>query len=244
MARRFPPILTVFDWAGTLVDRGSSLPIKAMKDAFTYHGYEVSERAIREFMGMSKKEHINSVIQVNFPNDKELTTDQIYGTYRVYESGLLGMNPKYSELIPGAKDTIKRIRDMGHIVGTTTGYDATIAARISKLAAMQGLFIDMERNNDFGSRGSGLQIMSMLRHISIDPVSIVKVGDTKLDMMEGRAVQAVTVFCSESGNGDDPDARKLADYVIRDVSEFGRLFEDRIIPSFERKHLARAFFLG
>ena len=111
-----------------------------------------------------------------------------------------------------------------------------MAARLAKLAAMQGLYVDMERNNDYGSRASGQQIMSMLRHLG-PKASVVKVGDTKLDMLEGRAVGAITVFCSESGNGDDPAARHLADFVIRDVSEFREMFENRILPAVENEYL-------
>jgi phosphonoacetaldehyde hydrolase len=48
----------IFDWAGTLVDFGSTAPTSAMVELFRQHDVTVTEEDVRSPMGLGKREHI------------------------------------------------------------------------------------------------------------------------------------------------------------------------------------------
>ena len=56
LKRRFD--LVIFDWAGTMVDFGCMAPVKALVEAFSQEGVEISEAAARRDMGKSKRDHV------------------------------------------------------------------------------------------------------------------------------------------------------------------------------------------
>lgn len=46
--------VVILDWAGTAVDFGCMAPVAAFREAFEHQGITVTEREIREPMGMKK----------------------------------------------------------------------------------------------------------------------------------------------------------------------------------------------
>lgn len=54
----------IFDWAGTTVDFGSMSPVAAFMEAFKSYGIEVTEEETRMPMGMLKREHIKTMLNM------------------------------------------------------------------------------------------------------------------------------------------------------------------------------------
>jgi beta-phosphoglucomutase-like phosphatase (HAD superfamily) len=54
--------LVIFDWAGTMVDFGCVAPVKALLEAFSRDGVEISEAAARRDMGKTKLDHVRGLL--------------------------------------------------------------------------------------------------------------------------------------------------------------------------------------
>lgn len=54
--------LVIFDWAGTMVDFGCVAPVKALLEAFSRDGVEISEAAARRDMGKTKLDHVHGLL--------------------------------------------------------------------------------------------------------------------------------------------------------------------------------------
>src|SRR6202035_5805492 len=56
--------LVVFDWAGTTIDHGSLAPLAAFIEAFAQHDVAVSAEEARGPMGLHKKDHIRTMLEM------------------------------------------------------------------------------------------------------------------------------------------------------------------------------------
>ena len=54
----------IFDWAGTTVDYGCFAPVQAFVEVFKHFGIEPTIKEVREPMGMLKKDHIRTMLQM------------------------------------------------------------------------------------------------------------------------------------------------------------------------------------
>ena len=54
----------IFDWAGTTVDYGCFAPVKAFMEAFAHHGVPVTMEETRKPMGMLKRDHIRTMLNM------------------------------------------------------------------------------------------------------------------------------------------------------------------------------------
>ncbi len=65
----------VFDWAGTMIDYGSRAPASVFRSIFEQEGVPITAASAREPMGMAKRAHIKTVlemqaVQAKRPEDK------------------------------------------------------------------------------------------------------------------------------------------------------------------------------
>jgi phosphonoacetaldehyde hydrolase len=54
----------ILDWAGTVVDFGSRAPVTALQCVFANAGVPVTIAEARESMGLAKKEHIRTILEI------------------------------------------------------------------------------------------------------------------------------------------------------------------------------------
>ncbi len=54
----------IFDWAGTTVDYGCFAPVKAFAEVFRQAGIEPTMDEVREPMGMLKRDHIKTMLEM------------------------------------------------------------------------------------------------------------------------------------------------------------------------------------
>ena len=54
----------IFDWAGTTVDYGCFAPVQAFVEVFCHFGVEPTTEEVREPMGMLKRDHIKTMLQM------------------------------------------------------------------------------------------------------------------------------------------------------------------------------------
>lgn len=185
----------IFDWAGTTVDYGCMAPIHAMKEAFSAHAIDVSLEDIRKPMGMLKIDHIKAVLAMDnvregFNQRYSRFHDQhdIQKIYQHFEDTIFSTLHQHTALIDGVLKTQAYLRHMGIKIGSTTGYTKKMIDIVSKSAAVQGYQPDYIMSSDQVKRGRPYPYMLHQNIAALDARdirSVVKVGDTIVDIQEG-----------------------------------------------------------
>lgn len=210
----------VLDWAGTTVDHGSRAPIAALARAFRARGIELEEAAARGPMGMAKRAHIatllaDPVIAERWRSSTGSEPDEAAGDalYEEFQSAQIEEIARHADLIPGAREAIATLRAAGIAIGSTTGYFKAAALAAADAAAAAGYAPDVIVTPDDvpAGRPEPWMLLRAMEAMRIFPPSVVvKVGDTAVDMAEGRNAGTWAIGVSETGNEIGLDAADLA----------------------------------
>lgn len=135
----------VFDWAGTMIDFGSFAPMGVFIKAFEKFGISASIGQARAPMGKPKWDHIRSMM--DDPDISRQWQDK-YGSppadadvdavYKVFVPMNEEVAADYADLVPGAMEVVRYLRDKNIKIGSTTGYTRSIMERVLPRAAEQG----------------------------------------------------------------------------------------------------------
>ncbi len=121
----------VFDWAGTVVDFGSRAPMGVFVEAFARFGVDVTIAEARGPMGRPKWDHIRAMFDVPriaaawaerhgaAPTDADV--DRLYEVFVPLNEAVVA---DYADLVPGAAETVARLRARGLKIGSTTATPA------------------------------------------------------------------------------------------------------------------------
>ena len=103
---------------------------------------------------------------------------------------------EYSVPIPGVVETVKELREQGLKIGSTTGYTSQMMEQVIPGAAKLGYQADCVVTPDVTGLGrpTPFMLFECMRQLNVyPPRSVVKVGDTVVDMQEGRNAGAWSV---------------------------------------------------
>ncbi|MCW2306861.1 phosphonoacetaldehyde hydrolase [Rhodobium gokarnense] len=201
----------VFDWAGTMVDFGSTAPMGAFVDVFSEFGVPISIADARKPMGLPKLDHIRALGAMPHVSDAwraahggapfdEAAANEVY---RLYVPRVSAVVPDYADLIPGAAETVAALRAGGLKIGSTTGYTRSVMEGVLPRAASQGYAPDNLVCADDVPEGrpTPLMMYRCFLDLCVWPASaVVKVDDTAPGIAEGRAAGSWTVGVALSGN--------------------------------------------
>ena len=248
----------ILDWAGTTVDYGCFAPVNAFIKAFEAFGITPTMDETREPMGMEKRAHAAKMLEGDRlaalwleKYGRTYTKEDIDGIYGKFEPALFETLSDYTDPIPGVIETVKTLREMGLIIGSTTGYTKKMMDIVAPLAKEKGYYPDcLICPEDVGSgRPYPYMVWRNLEALRVQDVrSVVKIGDTAADMEEGKNAGCICVGIlkgssmlglSEREYAEMPfvDLYKLhsearakynkagADYVIEDITELPELIK-------------------
>jgi len=200
----------VFDWAGTLVDFGSFAPTQVLVQAFASMDLTLTLAQARGPMGMGKWEHIRALcalpdITQQFkalyqrdPTDEDVTA--IYERFLPLQEQRVA---DYSDIIPGAKETLAWLRAQSVQIGSCSGYPRRILSQVVRQSELAGLTVDCHVATD-EVRSSrpwpGMLLRNMTELGTLDVRSCVKVDDTPVGILEGHHAGTWTVALLMSGN--------------------------------------------
>jgi phosphonoacetaldehyde hydrolase len=200
----------VLDWAGTTVDHGSMAPVLALQTLFAKHGITLSTEDARRDMGLLKRDHIQAILAL--PNiRKEWRTatgkkpDDADVLSLFEEFGQLQMKiiARHSQLIAGVAETVMAWQNRGLRIGSTTGYTRRMLDPVLKQAARHGFRPDASVCPDEVAGGRPAPWMLMKNAQLLDaypPSACVKIGDTVVDIEEGRNAGMWTIGLTRTGN--------------------------------------------
>lgn len=200
----------VFDWAGTMVDFGSRAPMGAFVETFRSFGVALSVADARGPMGLPKWDHIAALMQRpdvaaawaakhgHAPGRDEI--QQVYDVFTPLNARVVG---DYAALVPDAAAVVRRLRERGFKIGSTTGYTRDIMANLLPLAAAEGYSPDtLVCAGDLPTgRPTPAMMLRCFEALGLAyPETVVKVDDTEPGIAEGRAAGTWTVGVTISGN--------------------------------------------
>lgn len=200
----------IFDWAGTLIDYGSIAPAAVFREVFARHGISLSLQEVRAFMGMAKKDHVRALLQTRKVSEQwemvkgsPVNEQAVELLYAELDLLLKDVVARYSQAIPGASGLIRRLRETGIKIGSTTGYSGEVMEIIKTVAIAQGINPDVIITPDDVPSGRPAPFMVYKNAIELKAYplhAMVKIGDTEADIKEGLNAGLWTIGYTLCGN--------------------------------------------
>lgn len=195
--------LVVFDWAGTTVDYGSSAPSEVFDRTFTNAGLHFTPEEINRPMGMEKRAHIRELLSSESGSRQWLETygrpwteEDVERLYQEFEDTLRQVVAEHSAPIPGVVETVAKLREQGLQIGSTTGYTSEMMELVIPRAKALGYEADCVVTPDItgASRPTPFMLYECMRRLHVyPPAAVVKVGDTVVDIQEGKNAGAWSI---------------------------------------------------
>lgn len=185
----YPEIkMVVFDMAGTTVNE-NNLVYKTLMNAINAAGFSYTlNQVLAVAAGKEKKEAIRSVLKTYEGSFDEAMVLDIYEEF----IGKLKLAYKTEEILPqpGSIELFEKLRKEGIISVLNTGYDRlTAEAILSRLGWKAGTEFDtlVTASEVSQNRPEPDMILLAMRHHGLtDGKSVVKVGDSSIDIEEGK----------------------------------------------------------
>ena len=196
--------LVVFDIAGTTVKDDQEVS-KAFQAALKKYGYHIELNRIDPLMGYEKTLAIKQILLL-IENDTDKITPELISD--IHKEFVLQMIRFYQyepgiEPLPHAEETLAALRAAGVQVGINTGFSRDIADTIvTRLQWREKGLIDYVVGSDEVELGRPHPYMiqkMMLEGGITDPLQVVKVGDTEVDVREGQNVGCKYVIAVTTG---------------------------------------------
>ncbi len=201
----------IFDWAGTTVDYGCFAPVQAFVEVFRHFGIEPTMEEVREPMGMLKRDHIRTMLQMERISSlweekygKQWTEEDVDKLYSIFEEKLLSILDGFADVKPYVLETIEELRKREIKIGSTTGYTDKMMEIVVPKAKENGYEPDAwfspNAVGEFG-RPYPYMIFKNMQTLGIMSVEqVMKVGDTISDIKEGKNAGVYTVGVIEGSS--------------------------------------------
>ena len=183
--------LVVFDIAGTTVKDDHNVS-KAFQAALKMYDYEVPLDMINPLMGYEKNQAITQMLHLHEPDESKISTELVDNIHREFVKQMIhfyqfepGIEP-----LPNVEETFAALHQAGIQVGINTGFSRDIAETIVNRLQWRakGLIDHMIGSDEVElGRPHPYMIQKMMHDGGItDPLKVVKVGDTEVDVREGQ----------------------------------------------------------
>lgn len=184
-ARGPKPRLVVLDVGGTLIEERGDVP-ETLRVAFANHGITVSPTEIGQWRGASKREIVRHFVdKQSLPpgaNREKLSAD-------IYQDFFTRLNAVYQTVPPiaGVEDAIRKMRETGYLLATTTGFDRETTTAIFRRLGWEKYFVASVSSDDVAQgRPAPYMIFHAMEAARVNSVAeVVAVGDTPLDLQAG-----------------------------------------------------------
>jgi len=177
--------LVVLDVGGTIIEERGDVP-ETLRAAFANHGISVSAAEIERWRGASKREIVRHFVekQAGAPDrDWESLAGDIYRDFSAR------LNAAYQTVPPiaGAEAAIRKMREGGYLVATTTGFDRETTTAIFRRLGWEKYFVASISSDDVAQgRPAPYMIFHAMEAARVNRVAeVMAVGDTPLDLQAG-----------------------------------------------------------
>ena len=193
--------LAVFDMAGTTVADQDAVA-RSFVSAFSKNGIQVDTPIVKPLMGYKKTLAIETMLK---QKGEDSSTERIEKIHDDFVSEMVLYYKESSEVkaLPGAEDLFKILREKGIVIALNTGFPRIIADTIvTRLGWKENKMIDDYIASDEVVKGrpEPFMIQTLMSRAGItDPGEVFKVGDTEVDINEGRNADCGMVIALTTG---------------------------------------------
>lgn len=216
--------LVVFDIAGTTVTDNDNVN-DAFRGAFEKAGYPVALADVNRVMGYRKIEAVSILMERFYPEQLEnfeLIQDIHNGfieDMRHYYLHTSHLNP-----LPYAEEIFKQLHANNIKIGLDTGFTKIITDTIiARLGWLENGLVDFVISSDEVPQGRPLPYMieTIMEELNVTDVSqVVKIGDTEVDVEEGKNAGCGLVISVTTGAYSREELKKFSpDFIIDSLEE-------------------------
>ncbi len=186
-----PIELVVFDLAGTTVKDDGSIAV-AFQHAMAAFGYQIPDEEVYPLMGYHKPLAIQMMLEKSEPDQQRITSEMIEEIHHRFQQEMIQYYETVPELLPlpFAEEIFAKLRKEGVKIGLDTGFSRAIADSImNRLGWLENGMADylVASNEVPAGRPQPFMIEKMMYAAGIkDAGKVIKVGDTEVDVMEGK----------------------------------------------------------
>jgi len=216
--------LVVFDIAGTTVTDQQNVH-DAFRGAFEKLAHPVTTPAVNHIMGYRKMEAIKMLLQQFYP--AQLNNDLLIAA--IHEQFELDMQQFYRHTadlqpLPFAVATFRLLKANNIKIGLDTGFTKSITdIIINRLGWLKDGLIDVVVSSDEVKEGrpQPYMIWSMMEQLNLrDLKKVAKVGDTEVDILEGRNAGCGLVVSVTTGSYSKEELEEFTpDHIIASLQE-------------------------
>jgi phosphonatase-like hydrolase len=212
--------LVVFDVAGTTVTDDFAVG-RTFERALAEGDIQVTRDEITEVMGLAKPQAIRTLAASRV--DPGALDEKVVAIHRRFVALMVEHYATAAsvEPIPGAEATFAALRARGIAVALDTGFDRAILDAVLRRLGWSSV-LDATVASDEVARGRPHpdMIHRVMQQLFIhDEANVWKVGDTVVDILEGRAAGCGASIGVTSGTGSAAAlARAGATWVVRDLT--------------------------
>ena len=184
-----PVKLIVFDMAGTTV-HDEMFVSTAVANAMQQFGYPVQPEEVQPIMGYEKPLAIRMLLQTHAP--EQITDKHIHAIHEAFVTAMKDFYRHSPNVKPlaGVEPVLERLRSRGLILALDTGFSKDIATIIVERLGWlnSGLIQHLVGSDEVeAGRPHPFMIQRIMQQAGItDPQEVVKVGDTEVDVNEGK----------------------------------------------------------
>lgn len=221
--------MVVFDMAGTTIDENNVVYKCVQKALNEYHIPATLEQVLEFGAGKEKLQAIKDVYaEVMQEIANETTAKTIYDKFSVLLEDAYEMIDM--KLFEGLRSTLFFLYKRDVKVVFNTGYTKDVATKIlKKVDCIVGRDIDLLVTADMveNSRPAPDMITYALQHFNIKPWECIKVGDSAIDILEGKNAKVkYSIGITTGAQTKEQIAQENPDYIIQNLRELIPLIED------------------
>lgn len=223
--------LVVFDIAGTTVSDKGEIAISFI-DACEKYGYEVAVEEVNQVMGFRKKDAIKILLEKFYPEQQQDFHELIEKIHDAFLQNMISFyeNDPNLQPLPYAEETFEILKQRGIKVALNTGFTKAITNTLLKrLHWKKNGTIDHVISSDEVPQGRPhpYMIRSIMDTLEVEAVKrVAKVGDTEVDVQEGRNAGCGSVISVTTGAYTRHQLQKYhPDYIIDSLKELPALIQ-------------------
>ena len=214
--------LAVFDIAGTTVSDNNDVA-RAFQEAFSINGIYITEESINPLMGYHKPEAIKMALEKLGVEFDDGMIEQIHFDFENEMLDFYENDPDVKPL-PGAEEVFEKLQERGVRIALNTGFSRIIAETIVHRLQWKekGLIDDFIGSDEVEmGRPYPFMIMKLMQRTGVyDPLLIAKIGDTAVDIEEGRNAGCGYVVAVTTGAFREEELQKMnPTHIINHLSE-------------------------
>jgi phosphonatase-like hydrolase len=220
--------LVIFDMAGTTVSDNDNVA-KAFRDAFQQNGINIELEDANPLMGYHKPLAIQMLLE---KRGIEFDAEFIEKIHDDFENEMLDFYEYAADVRPakGAEDVFEKLKERGMRIALNTGFSKTIADTIVQRFQWieKGLVDDLIGSDEvMKGRPYPYMIEELMQRAGIrDAAEVAKIGDTTVDIEEGKNAGCQYVVAITHGAGDEAELQLMKPtHIIHELSEIPAILQ-------------------